>query len=52
MIGRIPISIQVTIFVQVTSVANNLKSFDNVGECLIEMLVCIVSFSPPCFAEV
>ena len=38
------------LFVQVTSVANKLKNFNNVGECLVEMLVCNVSFSPLSFA--
>ena len=40
-IGSIPISIQVTISVQVMSADNFLMSFSNIGAYLVEMLVAL-----------
>ena len=41
----VPVTVQVAMLLNVPSVANHLKSFDQVGICLIEMLIGFVTQS-------
>ena len=44
----VPVTVQVAMLLNVPSVANHLQSFDQVGICLIEMLIGFVTQSPAC----
>ena len=47
----VPVTIQVAMLINVSSVASHIQSFDQVGICLIEMLIGFVTQSPACLTH-
>ena len=51
-VSSVPVSVLVSMLVQIMAVSNELKGLDNEGVRLVKMLVGTVAFSPAGFAEV